>query len=90
VITLLVCTSGCTILGGAFSSQPGGLNRISPEAQALVNQAYADIDDSQTMDYHNHIVGLGTGGTGAYVNPSMQSLLYPVKYFQFIVRVLSK
>ena len=85
VITLLACTSGCTTLGGAFSSLPEALNKISPEAQALIKNAYADIDEGQTMDYHNHIVGLGKGGTGAYVNPSMQSLLYPVRYFQFSV-----
>ncbi|MFA9421545.1 MAG: amidohydrolase family protein, partial [Gammaproteobacteria bacterium] len=85
VIVFLLCASACASLGGAFNGQPEDLNKISPEAQALINKAYADIDHGQTMDYHVHIVGLGKGGTGAYVNPSMQSLLYPVKYLQFSV-----
>jgi len=84
-IVFLLCASACASLGGAFNGQPEDLDKISPEARALINKAYADIDDGQTMDYHVHIVGLGKGGTGAYVNPSMQSLLYPVKYLQFSV-----
>ena len=84
-VVFLLCVSACASLGGAFNGEPEDLKKISPDAQALINKAYADIDDGQTMDYHVHIVGLGTGGTGAYVNPSMQSLLYPVKYLQFSV-----
>jgi len=84
-ILFLLFASACASLGGAFKGQPEDLNQISPEARELVKKAYADIDDGQTMDYHNHIVGLGTGGTGTYVNPSMQSLLEPVKYLQFSV-----
>ena len=85
VIVFLVFASSCASFGGAFNGQPEDLNRISPEARALVKKAYADIGDGQPMDYHNHIVGLGKGGTGAYVNPSMQSPLNPVKYIQFSV-----
>jgi predicted TIM-barrel fold metal-dependent hydrolase len=81
----LLVASACASLGGAFNGQPEDLDRISPEARALVKKAYADIGDGQTMDYHNHIVGLGKGGTGAYVNPSMQSPLNPVKYIRFSV-----
>jgi len=84
-IVYLLFASACASLGGAFNGQPEELNQMSPEARALVRKAYADIDDGQTMDYHNHIIGLGEGGTGAYVNPSMQSLLNPVKYLQFSV-----
>ncbi|RLA05960.1 MAG: amidohydrolase [Gammaproteobacteria bacterium] len=84
-IVFLLSASACASFGGAFNGQPEDLNQISPEAQALINKAYADIDEGQTMDYHVHIVGLGKGGTGAYVNPSMQSLLHPVKYIQFSV-----
>lgn len=84
-ILFLLFASACASLGGAFDGRPEDLTQISPEARALVDKAYADIDDGQTMDYHNHIVGLGKGGTGAYVNPSMQSFLEPVKYLQFSV-----
>ncbi len=84
-IAFLLSASACASLGGAFNGQPEDLNQISPEAQALIDKAYADIDEGKTMDYHVHIVGLGKGGTGAYVNPSMQSLLHPVKYIQFSV-----
>ncbi len=84
-IVFLLSASACASFGGAFNGQPEDLNQISPGAQALIDKAYADIDEGQTMDYHVHIVGLGKGGTGAYVNPSMQSLLHPVKYIQFSV-----
>jgi predicted TIM-barrel fold metal-dependent hydrolase len=84
-IVFLLSASACASFGGAFNGQPEDFDQISPEAQALTKKAYGDINDDQTMDYHVHIVGLGKGGTGAYVNPTMQSLLYPVKYIQFNV-----
>jgi predicted TIM-barrel fold metal-dependent hydrolase len=84
-IVFLLSASACASLGGAFNGQPEDFDQISTETQALIKKAYGDINGDQTMDYHVHIVGLGKGGTGAYVNPTMQSLLYPVKYIQFSV-----
>jgi predicted TIM-barrel fold metal-dependent hydrolase len=85
VIILLAGTSACTTLGGSFSGEPEDLGEISPEARALIDKAYSDIDHGKSRDYHTHIVGLGKGGTGAYVNPSMQTFDNPVKYFQFSI-----
>jgi predicted TIM-barrel fold metal-dependent hydrolase len=82
-VAILLFATACTSFGGAFSGQPEDFDDISPEARALIDQAYADIADGQSMDYHVHIAGLGTGGTGAYVNPSMQTLDHPINYIKF-------
>ena len=84
-LLVLLFASGCSTFGGAFNGQPEDLAKISPDARALINKAYADIADGEAMDYHIHIAGLGKGGTGAYVNPSMQTLLHPIDYFQFSI-----
>ena len=83
IIVLLLCVSACSSIGGAFNGQPEDLQKISPEAQTLVKNAYADLNEGQVMDYHTHIVGLGKGGTGAYVNPAKQTLLHPIEYLKF-------
>lgn len=84
-LLVLLFASGCNTLGGAFNGQPEDLVKIGPDARALINKAYADIADGEAMDYHIHIAGLGKGDTGAYVNPSMQTLLHPIDYFQFSI-----
>ena len=83
--TLLLCASGCFAIGGSFSGQPEDLQKISSGAQALIQSAYSDMNEGLIMDYHTHIVGLGTGETGAYVNPAKQTLLHPIEYIKLYV-----
>ena len=66
--------------------QPGpvrGVEELSGEAQALVAEAFADVDRARVWDGHVHVVGLGAGGSGCWVNPSMQSHLHPMRRLQF-------
>ncbi len=56
---------------------------LSPEAQALVKRAFAGVDRSLLWDSHTHVVGLGAGGSGCWVNPDMQSHLHPIQRLQF-------
>lgn len=62
---------------------PLPLDALSRDARALVEAAFADVDRSKVWDLHAHLVGLGAGGTGCWVNPDMQSHLNPVRRFRF-------
>lgn len=71
-------------LGGAFSQKPEDLtSKISVESQRLINQAYQGITPTHLVDHHVHILGLGTQGTQAFVNPKMQSWLHPLHRLKF-------
>jgi len=73
-------------LGGDHAPPPKStLEALGPEAAALVRAAMKDIPESGWLDYHTHVVGVGFGGTGAWVNPSMLSPLEPRRYARFHV-----
>ncbi len=69
-----------TFLAGALgalgaSALPGGAagqEPLSPAARALLDRAWEGLDPRRVVDAHVHLVGLGAGGTGCYVNPAMQ------------------
>jgi predicted TIM-barrel fold metal-dependent hydrolase len=66
--------AGCLIdrVGGAFSKDPEELGQsASPSTKQLIDQAFEDIDPARLVDYHAHILAIGTGATGAFVNPRM-------------------
>ena len=48
-------------------------------------EAFRGVKADQLWDSHAHLVGLGTGGTGARVNPDMRSHWHPWKRLQFDV-----
>lgn len=57
--------------------------RLSDEAAAFAAGCYDDLDRSRTWDIHVHMLGLGAGGTGCWINPEMQSHTHPVKRLQY-------
>jgi len=66
--------------------RPGPMARIdelSPEAQALIVEAFDGIDATRVWDVHTHVVGLGRGGTGCWVNPRMRSHFHPIERLRF-------
>ena len=68
--------SGCLIdqIGGAFNKQPEELERNgSTAAQKLIEQAFEGIDPARTVDFHTHIIAIGTSVRDALVNPKMRS-----------------
>ncbi len=68
--------SACLIdrIGGAFSKQPEALeSSASPAAQKLIDQAFENIDPSKLIDFHTHIIALGTSTHDAFVNDKMRS-----------------
>jgi uncharacterized protein len=48
----------------------------------IVKAAWSGIDAAKLWDSHAHLVGVGDSGSGAWVNPSMQSVLNPHQYIQ--------
>jgi predicted TIM-barrel fold metal-dependent hydrolase len=66
--------SGCLIdqFGGAFSKDPEELRQsASPSTKHLIDQAFEGVEPARLVDYHAHILAIGTGATGAFVNPRM-------------------
>ncbi len=67
-------------LGGAFSGQPEELQeKAGPATRALINRAFADLGNAPLVDYHAHLLGLGSDGSGAEVNPTMLTWRHPIK-----------
>ena len=67
---------GCLIdqIGGAFTQQPEELEQhASAGAQKLLDQAFEGIDSERLVDYHTHIIAIGTSVKDAFVNPKMRA-----------------
>lgn len=56
---------------------------LSPAARARVDALFDGIDRSRMWDVHVHVVGLGAGGSGCWVNPRMRSHLHPILKLQY-------
>jgi predicted TIM-barrel fold metal-dependent hydrolase len=61
-------------LGGAFSKDPEELGQHASETtKSLIEQAYQGIDPARAVDYHTHIIAIGTSASDAFVNAKMRS-----------------
>ena len=68
--------SGCLIdrIGGAFTHAPEELEKdASSDARNLIAQSFQGIDASKLVDFHAHILAIGTSARDAFVNPRMMS-----------------
>lgn len=54
------------------------VEELSSGARELVRRSFADLDRSKVWDAHVHVLGLGAGGTGCWINPAMRSYLHPL------------
>jgi len=76
LITGFVLLSGCVIdrIGGAFTKAPEEFERsAAADTRKLVDEAFADIDTARLVDFHTHIIAIGTSVPDAFVNPKMRS-----------------
>ena len=71
-------------IAGDFTYEPGAMN-LSSGARKLIQQAFSGIGRGVGRDYHVHIAGIGTGGTGCYVNKKMRSWLTPHERLKFLI-----
>jgi hypothetical protein len=73
---LLLSLTACFIdrIGGAFSKSPDALEQsATDETKKLIDQAYDGIDPARLVDYHTHILAVGTNAPEAFVNSKMRS-----------------
>jgi predicted TIM-barrel fold metal-dependent hydrolase len=61
------------------------MKSLSVKAADLVKNAYEKIDPAKQIDYHTHIAGVGSGGTGAFVNARMLTWNHPFHHLKFQV-----
>lgn len=59
--------------------------KLSSSAEEMISKSFEDIPDGALRDYHAHIMGLGEGGTGCYINPSVRKGLHPLDNLRFKV-----
>ena len=73
-------------IGGASKHHPEELHdRISSRASDLIKRAFEDIDPARLVDHHTHIAGLGSGNSGAFINPKMRTWAHPFHHLKFKV-----
>ncbi len=69
-------------IAGAWDAEP---RPWSPAAEALLADCFADVDPDRRFDAHVHAVGIGTDGSGCFVNPRMLSWRHPLDRGRFVV-----
>jgi len=80
--------AGGPSLGCALSLEDGLMNPCrprTPEArlgERLVREAFEGVEAGEVWDAHVHLLGLGDGGSGAWVNPARQAWSDPVSKLQ--------
>ena len=80
-----------TVLKGAVAGLAlpwwlGGEKKPSQAALDLIEMATADLGPGPVLDAHLHLVGLGTGGSGCWVNPHMTDPIgHPLNWARFLV-----
>lgn len=48
----------------------------------LVRRAFAGLEPRHVWDCHAHLLGNGDSGSGCWINPQLESVLYPRQYLQ--------
>lgn len=92
LLLTLTLLSSCAFIysrvGGNFSGEPQQLKaKLTKRANKLIAEAFKDIDPKKLIDFHTHIVGLGSSGKDTYVNPEMRSLWHPYQHLQFSIYI---
>jgi predicted TIM-barrel fold metal-dependent hydrolase len=59
---------------------------LSTAAAQLLDRAWSGLDPARVVDGHVHVVGVGAGGTGCFINPRMtRPLRHPIQYGRFAI-----
>jgi mannonate dehydratase len=63
--------------------RPGLAREPGPAGRALADRALVGLDLARVWDVHVHVIGLGAGGSGCWVNPRLQQWWHVVENAQF-------
>jgi predicted TIM-barrel fold metal-dependent hydrolase len=74
---------GFEVAIGRPGASPEDPSRLSPRARELVEAAVAPFRANPAFDHHVHLVGTGENGSGARVNPRLESWLHPWQHLQY-------
>ncbi|MGW8193610.1 MAG: amidohydrolase family protein [Desulforhopalus sp.] len=78
------CSGLIHTLGGNFKYEPSQMKEnISPKAQQMIENSYRDNKDLPVIDYHTHILGLGTSCKECFVHPDFHDFFSPFQRFKF-------
>ena len=75
-LSALLLFPGCLVnqIGGAFTQQPEDLEqKASITTKNIIDQAFAGIDPVRLVDFHTHVLAIGTSVKDAFVNPKARS-----------------
>ncbi|AHM58322.1 amidohydrolase 2 [Flammeovirgaceae bacterium 311] len=70
-----------TKLAGNFKRNPGSA-KLNWFAEILIEEAFEGIPKDAYLDCHTHIMGLGTGGTGCWMNPGILTWKHPLDHLK--------
>ena len=76
----LLLFNGCVLnkFAGASRYRPEELEKnLSKESRDLIDATLINIKKNNIFDYHAHVAGLGTDGSGIYINPRLKSWAHP-------------
>ncbi|MGZ9129699.1 MAG: amidohydrolase family protein [Candidatus Binatia bacterium] len=79
--------SGCLIdrIGGAFTQKPEDLEISASDAtKRLIDQAFDGIDPGRLVDFHTHVIAIGTSVKDAFINSKMRSGIN-LERFKFLI-----
>jgi len=69
-------------LGGDFRGEPEDVGHLSPAARALIDRAFGDLGGAPVVDYHVHLVGIGSGNSHAEINAQMATWRHPARHLK--------
>ena len=88
VLAAILMLSARPLIERVSGSSPwhavAGESALSPVAGALVQRTYSGLDPTRLVDVHTHLVGLGTGASGCWASPRMQTWLHPADRVRFL------
>ncbi len=86
LLNLYSCQRMVTPIAGNFSADiVGQKSKLSAFAKELIEDRIIIPNGKCSIDFHVHAVGMGRGGSGAWVNPKMTSFWHIPSYMKYLV-----
>lgn len=79
VLALVPTCLGSLLAGTPTHAPSAWRTALDGPTRALVARALDGLGPGQVFDHHVHLVGVGEGGTGAWVHPSLRDFWHPIK-----------